>query len=95
MSKCVLAFVFVLVILVVQLYSCSAVATGALTVRVAVTYLLKGIPEFGFHMIWWNTLFGWGFGFVLAWGHFLRGKWQKGIEQKEHIIHIKTRRQIQ
>lgn len=71
------------------------VATGALTVRVAVTYLLKGIPEFGFHMIWWNTLFGWGFGFVLAWGHFLRGKWQKGIEQKEHIIHIKTRRQIQ
>ena len=59
------------------------VATGALTVRVAVTYLLKGIPEFGFHMIWWNTLFGWGFGFVLAWGHFLRGKWQKGIEQKK------------
>ena len=68
------------------------VATGALTVRVAVTYLLKGIPEFGFHMIWWNTLFGWGFGFVLAWGHFLRGRWQRGMNYK----HIKeTRRQLQ
>lgn len=59
------------------------VATGVLTVRVAVTYLLQGIPGVGYHMIWWNTLFGWGFGFTLAWTHFLRGKWQKGIEQKK------------
>ncbi len=59
------------------------VATGALTVRVAVTYLLRGIPGAGYHMIWWNTLFGWGFGFVLTWGHFFRGKWQKGIKQKQ------------
>lgn len=59
------------------------VATGALTVRVAVTYLLQGIPGVGYHMIWWNTLFGWGFGFILAWTHFLRGKWQKGMEHKQ------------
>lgn len=38
MSKCVLAFVFVLVILVVQLYSCSAVATGALTTITATSW---------------------------------------------------------
>ena len=58
------------------------VATGALTVRVAVTYLFQGMPGAGYHMIWWNTLFGWGFGFALAWTHFLRGKWQKEIEKK-------------
>ena len=59
------------------------VATGALTVRVAVTYLLQGVPGFGFHMIWWNTLFGWGFGFFLTWVHFLRGTWQKGNQKME------------
>ncbi len=68
------------------------VATGALTIRVAVTYLLQSIPGFGFHMIWWNTLFGWGFGFTLAWVHFLRGNWQKGMNY-QHIN--ETRRQIQ
>ncbi|MDE5965626.1 MAG: MATE family efflux transporter, partial [Lachnospiraceae bacterium] len=58
------------------------VATGALTVRVVSTYLLQGIPGVGYHMIWWNTLFGWGLGCVIAWTHFLRGKWQKNLEQK-------------
>ena len=53
------------------------VATGALTVRAATTYLLQGIPGVGYHMIWWNTLFGWGFGCVIAWTHFLRGKWKR------------------
>ena len=53
------------------------VATGALTVRAATTYLLQGIPGAGYHMIWWNTLFGWGFGCVIAWAHFLRGKWKR------------------
>ena len=59
------------------------VATGALTVRVASTYLLQGLPGFGYHMIWWNTLIGWGFGFMLAWTHYLRGKWKKDMGQKE------------
>ena len=52
------------------------VATGALTVRAATTYLFQGIPGVGYHMIWWNTLFGWGFGCTVAWIHFLRGKWK-------------------
>ena len=50
------------------------VATGALTIRAASTYFLQGIPDVGYHMIWWNTLFGWGLGCVIAWTHFLRGK---------------------
>ncbi len=57
------------------------VATGALTVRVATTYLFQGIPGVGYYMIWWNTLFGWGFSFIIAWTHFLRGKWQKKTRQ--------------
>lgn len=48
------------------------VATGALTVRVATIYLFQGIPGVGYHMIWWNTLFGWGFSTVITWTHFLR-----------------------
>ncbi|MCM1498722.1 MAG: MATE family efflux transporter [Clostridium sp.] len=52
------------------------VATGALTVRVATTYLFQGIPGVGYHMIWWNTLLGWGFSFIITWTHFLRGKWK-------------------
>lgn len=55
------------------LYS-TFVATSALTVRVASTYILQEIPSISYHMIWWNTLFGWGLGCVLAWTHFLRGK---------------------
>ena len=53
------------------------VATCALTVRAVTTYLFRGIPGVGYHMIWWNTLFGWGFGAAVAWTHFLRGKWHE------------------
>ena len=52
------------------------VATSALAVRVATTYLFQGIPGVGYHMIWWNTLFGWGLGCVIAWTHFLHGRWK-------------------
>lgn len=55
------------------LYS-TFVATSALTIRAVSTYALQGIPAFGYHMIWWNTLFGWGLGCILAWVHFFRGK---------------------
>lgn len=58
------------------------VATSALTVRVTTTYLFQGIPGVGYHMVWWNTLFGWGVGFVIAWTHFLRGKWQPKLIQR-------------
>ena len=59
------------------LYS-TFVATGALAVRVLSTYALQELPGIGYHMIWWNTLFGWGLGCILAWVHFFRGKWRAG-----------------
>ncbi len=34
------------------------VATAALAIRVASTYLLQEIPAISYHMIWWNTIFG-------------------------------------
>ena len=52
------------------------VATAALAVRVASTYALQVIPAISYHMVWWNTIFGWGLGFIVTWVHFLRGKWK-------------------
>ncbi len=52
------------------------VATSALAIRVVSTYALQGIPSISYRMIWWNTVFGWGLGFMLAWTHYLRGKWK-------------------
>ncbi len=57
------------------LYS-TFVATSALTIRVATTYVLKEIPAIGYSIIWWNTIFGWGLGFILCWVHFFKGKWK-------------------
>lgn len=53
------------------------VAAFALTLRVASTYMLKVMPQFDYHMIWWNTAFGWVPGFIITWQHYLRGKWRK------------------
>ena len=53
------------------------VATSALAVRVISTYVLQVIPAIGYRMVWWNTLFGWGIGFIITWMHFFHGKWKK------------------
>lgn len=53
------------------------VATGALGVRVLVTYLLRYSAWFGYTIIWWNGLFGFGIGFIITWSYFLSGKWQR------------------
>lgn len=52
------------------LYS-TFVATSALIFRVISTYVLQEIPAISYHMIWWNTICGWGPGFILTWIHFL------------------------
>lgn len=52
------------------------VATSALAIRVISTYVLQEIPAISYHMIWWNTLFGWGLGCVITWVHFCKGKWK-------------------
>lgn len=69
------------------LYS-TFVATSALAIRVASTYILQVIPAISYRMIWWNTLFGWGLGCILAWTHFLRGKWKR----KTGLENIRTNR---
>ena len=67
------------------LYS-TFVATAALAVRVASTYILQEIPAISYHMIWWNTVFGWGLGCILAWTHFLRGKWKTKTKNANAIV---------
>ena len=53
------------------------VATGALGVRVLVTYLFRYSSFFGYSIIWWNGLFGFGTGFLISWTYYLSGRWQK------------------
>ena len=53
------------------------VATCALTTRVAVTYLFKDSPYFGYSIIWWNNLFGFSVGFIITWIYYFSGRWQK------------------
>ncbi|MBD5150893.1 MAG: hypothetical protein HDT18_11130 [Oscillibacter sp.] len=67
------------------LYS-TFVATSALAVRVASTYILQEIPAISYHMVWWNAIFGWGLGCVLTWAHFLRGKWKTKVRNSNETI---------
>lgn len=53
------------------------VATGALGMRVLVTYLFRYSAFLGHAIIWWNGLFGFGTGFLITWTYYLSGKWQK------------------
>ena len=51
------------------------VATCALTVRVIVTYIFRYSDFFGYTIIWWNGLFGFGTGCTITWSYYLSGKW--------------------
>ncbi|MCH5254215.1 MAG: MATE family efflux transporter [Lachnospiraceae bacterium] len=55
----------------------TVVATGALSVRVLVTYLFRYSSFFGYTIIWWNGLFGFGTGFLITWSYYLSNLWQK------------------
>ncbi len=55
----------------------TVVATSALGTRVLVTYLFRYSPLFGYTIIWWNGLFGFGIGCLITWSYYLSGKWQK------------------
>lgn len=56
----------------------TCVATCALSLRVAVTYLFRNNPAFfGHTIIWWNGLFGFGVGCMITWGYYLSKRWQK------------------
>ncbi len=54
------------------------VAVGALGMRVLVTYLFRYSAFLGHTVIWWNGIFGFGMGFLISWGYYLSGRWQKG-----------------
>ena len=54
----------------------TVVATGALSVRVAATYLFRYSAFFGYSIIWWNGLFGFGTGCLITWAYYLSGRWQ-------------------
>ena len=60
----------------------TVVATGALGVRVLVTYLLRYGDLFGHTIIWWNGLFGFGTGFLITWSYYLSGMWMKNTAIK-------------
>ncbi|MBQ7567641.1 MATE family efflux transporter [bacterium] len=53
------------------------VATGALSVRVFVTYLFRYSAYFGHTIIWTNGLFGFGMGFLITWCYYLSNRWKK------------------
>ena len=43
----------------------------------AMTQQSRFSPLFGYTIIWWNGLFGFGTGFLIAWTYYLSGHWQK------------------
>lgn len=53
------------------------VASSVITLRVIIIYTLRYSSFLGYTIIWWNGLFGFILGFILTWGLYLSGKWQK------------------
>ena len=53
------------------------VATFALTTRAATTYIFRYSPFFGYSIIWWNGLFGYGLGCTITWIYYLSKRWLK------------------
>ena len=64
----------------------TVVATGALGMRVLTTYLFRYSPLFGYTIIWWNGLFGFGAGFLITWTYYLSNRWQKKSAINNQII---------
>lgn len=66
----------------------TVVATGALTMRVLVTYLFRYSTFLGYKIIWWNGLFGFGVGFLITWTYYLSKRWQRNsaIGNKNEIV---------
>ena len=55
----------------------AVVAVGALGMRVVVTYLFRHSSFLGSSVVWWNGIFGFGMGFLIAWTYYLGGKWRR------------------
>ena len=63
------------------------VAVGALGMRVLSTYLFRYSSLFGHTIIWWNGLFGFGTGCLIAWAYYLSNRWQKKSAIEINIQH--------
>ena len=61
----------------------TVVATGALGMRVLTTYIFRYSTLFGYTIIWWNGLFGFGAGFIITWTYYLSKQWQRNSAIKE------------
>ena len=59
------------------------VACGALGTRVLVTYLFRFTDFFGYTIIWWNGIFGFGMGFLITWIFYLSRLWMRGLNSLE------------
>lgn len=57
-------------------FAATMVATMALIMRVLSTYTLRGVPAFGYRIIWMNILFGFTAGILVTWIHYFRGTWK-------------------
>ena len=57
------------------------VACGALGIRVLVTYLFRYSTFFGYTIVWWNGIFGFGLGFLITWTFYLSGRWSRKINR--------------
>lgn len=60
-------------------FAVTRTAICALSVRVLTTYTLGKIPFIGYRIIWWNIMFGFLAGFIIAWNHYLGGKWRNKV----------------
>ncbi len=57
-------------------FAVTRTAIFALCVRVLTTYTLGNLPFMGYKIVWWNILFGFLAGCIIAWTHYLRGTWK-------------------
>lgn len=55
----------------------ACVATCALGLRVTIVYLLHRSSLFGYTILWWNGIFGFGMGFIITWSYYLSGLWKR------------------
>lgn len=53
------------------------VSICALGTRILVTYLFKDTGFFGYSIIWWNGLFGFGVGCAVTWGYYFTRRWER------------------
>lgn len=57
-------------------FAVTRTAIFALCVRVLTTYTLGNLSFMGYRIVWWNIMFGFSAGCIIAWTHYLRGTWK-------------------